>query len=252
MEQLITRAIESFIFPPGLVIALLAIGILLLNKRFVFAKVILWAGVSALYLFSTPIVADLMITNLESYPALEEKDLLEPRAGAIVILAGGRDRNAQEYGGDTVGSSTLVRTRYGAYLQRKTNLPILVSGGRVLDMEGKSLAQTMASVLKEEFNAGTVWLEEESRTTGENALFSKKLLSTKGINSVYLVTQAWHMPRSVTSFQNTGLEVIPAPTAFESGIGIKSFALLPSISALKLSNVALHELVGIVWYKIRY
>jgi uncharacterized SAM-binding protein YcdF (DUF218 family) len=42
------------------------------------------------------------------------------RAQAIVILGGGSYYAAPEYGGDTVGSASLVRTRYGAKLARET------------------------------------------------------------------------------------------------------------------------------------
>ena len=252
MEQLITRAIETLILPPGVFILLLAMGILLLNRRALLARIFLWVSLSGFYLCSTPIVAGFLIGSLESYPALREADWQKPRADAIVVLASGRDRNAREYGDDTVDSLTLVRTRYGAFLQRKTNLPILVSGGLVLDRSGKTLAQTMAHVLEEEFNAGTVWLEEESRTTGENAIFTQKRLSEKGVNSIYLVSHAWHMPRSVTAFRNAGLEVIPAPTAFEGSTSRGLPGFLPSILALQSSNRALHEIVGMLWYRIRY
>jgi len=252
LEQFVTRTLESFIFPPGIFLILLMIGILLLKNRYSLAKAILWIGLSIFYLFSTPIVADLMISSLESHPALQEKDLLESKAGAIVILSGGRDKNAEEYGGDTVDQHTLLRCRYGAFLQRKTGLPILVSGGWVLDKEGKSLAQVMAEALREDFKAREVWLEDKSKTTGENALFSEKILAQKSIDTIYLVTQAWHMPRSVIAFKKTGLKVIPAPTAFKGGNPFKFMNMLPSANAINTSYFALHEMIGAFWYQIRY
>ncbi|NNE63161.1 MAG: YdcF family protein, partial [Gammaproteobacteria bacterium] len=129
---------------------------------------------------------------------------------------------------------------------------ILVTGGLVLDEEGESLAQTMAESLTDDFAAGEIWLEDKSRTTAENALFSKKLLSRKQVDSVFLVTQAWHMPRAVAIFEKAGLNVIPAPTAFKSGQPFKLSGLLPAAGSLQTTRFALHEILGLLWYKIRY
>ena len=53
------------------------------------------------------------------------------RAGAIVVLGGGRYDEAPEYGDDTISLAGLRRVRYAAVLQRRTGLPVLVSGGSV-------------------------------------------------------------------------------------------------------------------------
>jgi len=252
MEQYVTRAIEALIFPPGIFLVLLVAGTLLINNRPLLAKSVLYISIITFYLFSTPFIADLLISHVEAYPALEDKDLKKSVAGAIVVLASGRNINAREYGGDTVGTQTLLRVRYGAFLQRKTGLPILVSGGLVLDREGKSSALVMAELLTEDFKAGEVWLEDKSRTTGENALFSKRFLAKKQIDTILLVTQAWHMTRSVAVFEKVGLNVIPAPTAFEGGKPFKLLDVLPSARALNINRYALHEIVGAFWYMVRY
>jgi len=206
------------------------------------------------YLISTPLVSSHLIALVETQPALKINDIGKHGAGAIVILSAERETDAREYGGDTVGKNTLLRCRYGAFLARKTGLPILVSGGFALDKDGVSLAQVMAELLRDDFQAGEVWLEDRSRTTRENALFSTKILSEKNIDTAYLVTQAVHMPRSVDAFEKAGLHVIPAPTAFEGGEG-RSFqfiSLLPGTKSMDTSRRALHEIVGAIWYKIRY
>jgi uncharacterized SAM-binding protein YcdF (DUF218 family) len=211
-----------------------------------------WFGLAIFYLLSTPFISGQLINQLQTYPALDKYKIGSSDASAIVILSAERDRDAREYGGDTVGKNTLLRCRYGAFLQRKTGLPILVSGGRVFDEEGKGMAQLMAEVLREDFRAGEVWLEDRSRTTGENALLSKRVLTQKNIDTIYLVTQAWHMPRSVAAFEKTGLKVIPAPTAFEGRDSFRFLDLLPRASAINTSYSALHEMIGAIWYRIRY
>lgn len=214
----------------------------------------LWFVLVVFYLLSTPLISRHLIAQVETYPALTPNEVGKHSAGAIVILSSSREKDAKEYGGDTVGKNTLLRCRYGAFLARKTGLPILVSGGFVLEKDGASLAQVMAELLRDDFQAGEVWLEDKSTTTKENALYSTKILSEKNIDTAYLVTQAGHMPRSVDAFEQAGLKVIPAPTAFESGEGdsFEFLSLLPGTSAMNTSRFALHEIVGAFWYKIRY
>ncbi len=252
MEVLATNIIKLLILPPGLFFLLLVTGLLLSRRRPVIGKSMLWLGLVIFYLTSMPIVAEFLIDQLEIYPPLGADDIAHHTAGAIVILTSEREKDAKEYGGDTVGVNSLLRSRYGAFLQRKTGLPILVSGGFVLDKEGKSLAQTMFESLKQDFHADEVWLEDNSRTTAENAFFSRTLLSQKHIDTVFLVTQAGHMPRSVAVFENTGLKVIPAPTAYKGDKPLEFTGLLPDANAITVTRFALYEMAGLLWYKIRY
>ncbi|TPW16080.1 MAG: hypothetical protein FD130_1097 [Halothiobacillaceae bacterium] len=141
MEQLITRTLESLFFPPGVFILLLVMALLLMRWRKVAGQCLLWATVAIVYLMTTPLVAQRLLSLLERSPALTTEQIQKSGAQVIVVLAGGRYRNAPEYGGDTVGESTLVRIRYGAWLHHKTGLPLLVSGGHVFDRGGDSLTR---------------------------------------------------------------------------------------------------------------
>ena len=103
------------------------------------------------------------------------------------------------------------------------------------------------------FNVNVSWKEEQSLNTAENAYYSAKLLKQNDINSIFLVTHAWHMRRSVMVFENQGLNVTAAPTIFVSRDD--DFSLmdyLPSAGALYQTRLALHEYLGMVWYKMKY
>ena len=252
MEIYFTKFLKSLLFPPGGFLLLWLIGMLLLKRNARLAKVVLWGGLAVAYLLSTNLMSALLLETVERYPALTRAQIEQSPAQAIVVLSAGRDHNAPEYGGDTVDSNTLVRIRYGAYLQRLTGLPMLVSGGHVLDSEGDSLAGVMARSLYQDFGIKEVWLEDESRNTEENARFSQALLAQKGIDHVFLVTQAFHMPRAVAIFEQMGLKVTPAPTQFDSVTGVSLFDVLPSDTAVVDSYLALHELIGRLWYAVRY
>ena len=248
---LLARIFEELILPPGLFLILLLLGFVLHGKKPFAGKVFLGAAMLAFYLLSTPFLASLLAQRVETYSALAPDALVDPAAGAIVVLSGDREIDAAEYGGDTAGRYTLLRIRYGAYLQRRTGLPILVSGG-LLPGGSKSLAQTMADSLQQDFGAGEVWLEDSSLSTADNAFRSKDFLRQKGIDRVYLVTQAWHMPRALEIFEKAGLEVIAAPTAFTGKPLLSPRHLLPNAQALVLSRFVLREIAARLWYRLLY
>ncbi|HLQ37278.1 MAG TPA: ElyC/SanA/YdcF family protein, partial [Planctomycetota bacterium] len=97
---------------------------------------------------------------LQPYPPLPATGTL-PAADAIVVLSAEGERDAREYGGPSVGSMTLQRIRYAAFLHHRTHLPILTSGGRP-GSEREPLATSMARVLEQEFGAEVRWQEDRS------------------------------------------------------------------------------------------
>jgi len=253
MDHIITNIVDSFFIPPGLSFSLIVVGMITVLYRYRLGMWIIGMGALTIYLFSTPFVAIKLMQSLSAYPALSSTQITDESVEAIVVLAGGRDSPAPEYGGDTVSDYTLQRIRYGAWLKRRTNLPLLVTGGR-LKGETLSEAQLMRDVLQKEFNIEVNWVESQSRTTLENAKYSTRLLSSKGISRVYVVTHAWHMKRAVEAFEYYEMEVVAAPTAFE--LPDKSFPtlsdFLPNRWGMRYTALALHEAFGRLWYNIRY
>ncbi|KPK38256.1 MAG: hypothetical protein AMJ69_08895 [Gammaproteobacteria bacterium SG8_47] len=250
MERLITGTIEHLIFPPGFIILLLLFGLLLAKH---WTRTALGLSVSALlllYACSIPIVSSRLMMFLQSDFAPLSAAASRAGAQAIVVLTGGRDSDALEYGGESVSHYTLVRIRYAAHLHRQTGLPILISGGSVKG-EPVSEASLAREALADSFRVVTQWIEDGSRNTWENAQLAAQTLREAGIERAYLVTHAWHMRRATQAFANTDLAIIPAPTAFVvPALGAEQW--LPASSALHQTTLALHELVGMLWYRLRY
>ena len=101
--------------------------------------------------------------------------------------------------------------------------------------------------------AAAIEVEEASINTRENALFSYRLLSARGIRKIVLVTSAMHMPRAAGAFRKAGFEVIPAPADFRTGWGAPNpvFLWLPNAGSLEHSQTALHEWLGLWTYRLR-
>jgi uncharacterized SAM-binding protein YcdF (DUF218 family) len=248
---LASQVVGAFLLPP-LNLALIALaGFLLRKRRPRTGTALCAAALLGLLILCTGAGARLFTAPLEQMttPLAIAKDA---GAQAIVVLGGGRQPRAPEYGGRTSPSpATLGRLRYAATLYRQTGLPVLVSGGNP-DGAGEPEAAVMARVLQEEFATPVKWMEPDSNNTAQNALYSAKLLQAAGVQRILLVTDALHMPRAAAAFERTGLAATPAPTGFLVNGPLTVSDFVPNGSALAVSRYALHEWVGMLWYRIRH
>jgi uncharacterized SAM-binding protein YcdF (DUF218 family) len=110
----------------------------------------------------------------------------------------------------------------------------------------------MARVLREDFHAPVRWIEDTSENTAQNAAHAATMLREAGIDRVLLVTDAMHMSRAMQIFSKTGLTVIPAATDFRSRKPLSAADFIPSAGALKDSHYAMHEWLGLLWYRLRH
>jgi uncharacterized SAM-binding protein YcdF (DUF218 family) len=173
-------------------------------------------------------------------------------AKAIVILGGGRSFAAPEDGNrDQPSTQTLARLRHGARLHRLTGLPVLVSGGAP-DRGSESEAAVMARALREDFQIPVRWIEDTSENTAQNAAHAATMLREAGIDRVLLVTDAIHMSRAMQIFSGTGLSPVRAPTDFFSRKNLSAEDFIPNPRFLKQSHYALHEWIGMLWYRLRH
>ena len=239
---MVKKLLSALVLPPFGLVVLAFLGLWVGRRHYRAGRGIVMLCLILLLVLSLPIVADGLMKRLEIYPAISNERL--SRAQAIVILGGGMNYRAPEYGNDTINRWTLERLRFGARLHAASGLPILVSGGAPFG--GRPEAEAMQESLIKDFHAKVTWVENASKDTAENATYSAALLKTAGVSRIALVSQAWHLPRAVDSFAGQGLEVIPAPTGFVSTTPSIFVDLLPSADALARSSNVLHEWLGIL------
>ncbi len=234
------KLLSALVLPPAGLLLLALFGLWLARRHARAGRGIALFAVVALLALSLPPVADALVRSLEDHRPISAQDLA--RAQAIVVLGGGNYHDAPEYGGDTVSRYTLERTRYGAWLQKKSGLPILVTGGAPFG--GRPEGETMKEAIERDFGGRVRWAENASRDTAENAVYSARLLRDAGIARIALVSQAWHLPRAVALFEAQGLQVIAAPIGFATRPPSVFVQALPSAGALNNSTLALHEWLG--------
>ena len=246
---LLKKLLTALILPPTGPILLAFVGLWLTNaKSRGWRNGGLWLAILSLLgllLLSLPIVGKALMAPLEPYPPIAPAQL--QRVQAIVILGGGTYLAAPEYGGDTIGSATLERLRFGARLARESRLPLLVTGGA--PSGGRAEGELMREALEQDFGVKVRWVEAASRDSAENASLSAPMLKTAGITRIALVSNASHLPRAVPLFEKQGLEVIPAPMGFSTGSPSLAGSLLPG--GLGLSREALHEYLGQLYNRFK-
>ena len=240
--------IETLIMPPVGNLLLALLGLVLIRGRRKLGRLCILLGLGSLVLLTLPVVSAALLISLQTTEPLPATGPL-PSADAIVILGADFRAIAPEMGGPTVSPLTLERLRYGARLARRGKIPVLVSGGSLGPQE-PPLARLMRNTLQDEFNVEVRWAEKRSLSTRENARYSAEVLSKAQCTRIILVTHAWHMPRAKRTFEQAGLEVIPAPMGTHTWPSRDLGAITPFSRALLESTWGLHEWVGRIWYRL--
>ncbi len=184
-------------------------------------------------------------------PRLEALMQSDAPPQAIVILSAGEQANTAHLGGTAPDGATLERMHFGARLARRSELPVLVTGGK-LSSESRAIADLMAETMEADFGIPVTWRETRAGNTYQNAQFSADLLKRDGIDRVLVVTHSWHQRRAVWSFEQQDITAIPAPL---STVGIYHFDLedlLPNAFAMQAAYYGFHEWTGNLWYRVRY
>jgi uncharacterized SAM-binding protein YcdF (DUF218 family) len=238
------------LIPPNLFILLAMIGVLAAWRARRLGLALATVAMGCLYLVSMPLLADLLIRSAEAVGGAPAS-AADMRPGAIIVLSADARLGSIPGEADTVGPLTLERLAEAARQHRRLGLPILVSGG-ALRPGHPSLAALMNAALQEDFGLSTRWQEERSQNTFENASFSAGILRGAGIKVAVLVTHPWDMARALWSFRAIGYPVVPMPVSGGRSLRLSPAAFLPQVPALRDSYYALHELIGLAWYRLRY
>jgi len=245
MERLVSF---GFLAPPTVLITLCVAGALIALRWRIVGLVIVLASSLTLFAVATPAVSSWLLRRAE-IGVPRQVDFTG--AQAIVVLGSEvRSGNGTDIP-DRLGPLSYERLVFAADAYRKLKLPVAVSGGRPAD-ENSTEGALMKAALETEFGVPVKWTEEESRTTWENAVFTASLLRKAGIDKVVIVTHRWHLPRAVRSFERTGMRAVPWPAPPTLPPSDRLGSYLPSMGALQNSFYGLHELIGGIYYALRY
>ena len=241
--------------------SLLGIILLLSTRWKKSAKCLIGLSIIQVVIFASPVVSDGLMGALEERARELEKNnqqaeliLSDNKYAAIVLLGGGvGPANPPRRPHPDLGGGA-DRVWHAARLYRRGLAPIIIlTGGRAPGLESRDDIQTEAQAMRLvliDFGVpdSAMVLEEGARNTRENASRTKALIGEK---RVALVTSAFHMPRSMATFQREGIRVDAFPTDFNADSESAVFwaKLLPTSGSLGGSEAAIKEYIALL---IRY
>ena len=178
---------------------------------------------------------------------------LAGRKPVVLVLGGGTQGLAPEYGESHLSPGAMERLHYGLWLGRQLQAPVMVSGGTGrAHAAGPAEADVAARIANRDYGRALKWLETSSVDTRDNARKSLQLLRTEGITEVFLVSHGWHMRRSLRAFNEEAAKVgfvariVPAPMGMASIDGQPLLQWLPSPDGYRRVHQVLHEMLGLL------
>jgi uncharacterized SAM-binding protein YcdF (DUF218 family) len=248
--------LAALLLPPVPFLLAIVVGARLLLPRRGWGWGVILVSVLALWLSSTMAVGHWLEQLLLPVPRALTAERIEalrrdPHRStmAIVVLGGGVEPLAPEYGVSSLNDMSLQRLRYGVWLGRETGVPVAFSGGAGWAQTGGTAeADAATRIAAQDFGRPLRWSEGESRDTRENASHIVPLLKRAGVTHILLVTHGWHMPRARRHFEDAGapagIVVEPAPMGLARRLQRPALDWIPSAAGfLRVRNV-LHEAVG--------
>lgn len=204
----------SWVLPPGIFI-LAFWGLALYSWRCRQEKklAVILAGITfVFYLLCTSVVAEQTMGWLES--AYEPP--ANPQGDVIIMLGGGAMPDSPDVDGTgALCASPANRLLTAVRLQRRLDVPILVSGGQVYSDSGPEAQIARRILLSLGVPDDKILVETKSINTTQNAKFSTEILREHGLSQPLLVTSAFHMKRSVLNFEKQGVAVTAYPADYQ-------------------------------------
>jgi len=209
-----------------------------------------------IYVLSTnPVIAWLLCRSLESRcPPIGEQ--APANLDVVVILSGGAYPASDLRSRPELNGVTYGRVTGGVDVFEASGAEILVTSGGLMDGSDVSSAEVMRDfAVRLGVPAEKIRIQGYSRTTAEDALETAKILGPGKGRRIAVATSALHMSRAEKIFSRVMPDdtIVPAPVNYVHDQP-KSLvrAIRPSASAFVLNAGAVHEYIGMIWYKLRY
>lgn len=124
----------------------------------------------------------------------------------IVVLGAGLRRDG------SAGPALTRRTLHAAQLYREGLAPRIICSGGHAEPRPRSEAAACAEILQRQgIPDSAVILEDRSRSTEENALYTREIMDANGWTRALVVSDSFHMLRAEWIFNGYGIEFTPGP-----------------------------------------
>lgn len=251
--RVIYQFLTSALLPLPVIISLIVIGLMLKKYKPWLSRSILLSSFAALIILSLPVTSAKLIHSLErQHPPRNLSEV--PSGDIIVLMAGGvntasHPRQHAELG--ACGDRILTAFRL---LQANKSERIIIAGNASTEKPGvDSEAQATHDILVElGVEPNRILKAVAGRTTRETAGFAANQSHQLEVNTMLLVTSAYHMPRTLQLFQKLAPEVIPVTSNHlitsndQQTTEQSAEQWIPSAISLSGSTLAIKEYLGML------
>jgi uncharacterized SAM-binding protein YcdF (DUF218 family) len=251
MFFVLSKILGFFAIPSNFIVSLGILGVLLLWTRFARAgrRLIVASLVALAVLGLSPLGNALIIPLEQRFPPWDAGD---GAPDGIIVLGGAISPDVSVARNDVALNESAERVTVVAELaQRYPNARIVFSGGSGALFHEEGTEAEFAARILQSFGIpyGRVLLEDRSRNTFENAVFTKELLKPKPGERWVLITSAYHLPRAIGAFRKVGFMVEPYPVDWRTrgwDDALRPFATMGD--GLRRADTAVREWVGLFMY----
>ena len=223
-------------------------------QRLRWAKMASVTALVLLLVISSPLIARPLLASLEAwYP--QPPTLKAAAYDAIVVLGAGVLEPGTLRPTADLSSASKNRTTCGVELYDQGLAPKLLftgGNGHAFKETTKDAPEMKRWAERLGVSRDAMLIEDQSRSTYENAIETKRLLGTA---SILLVTSASHLPRATALFAKQGFHVTPVPCDFliqnrpqDNFQELDPFDVLPNDHAIEETTRAVTELAGMAVY----
>lgn len=237
--MILLKTIQSILMPSAFIFLFAITGFLLLKKKRKWGRAFLFFSVFLYYIFSITPVTDFLLMSLEEkYKVLSREEMI--RAENTVLLLGGRES-------DVLRGNEALRIWHLS----EGDMKIIISGTDPLVATSEDAQAVRSFFINRGVDEEDIIIEGQSRNTRENVANVQEIIKEEPF---FLVTSAFHMERSLVEFQRQGANPIPAPTDFKRRrVPVyRMFDFLPNSQNLRNSDLAFHEHLGSLYYRLVY
>ncbi len=173
------------------------------------------------------------------------------QAGIILGGLSGYDRDGNSYFNEA--SDRFIQTL--KLYNQGTIKKIIVTGGSglLVGNEPKEGDILKVEFLKNKVNPADLIIESKSRSTYENAIFTKKIIDSLNMkDTMVLISSASHLRRSKMVFKNAGFKIVAYPCDFEfvDQFYTPIHYIWPNLNAFNGWAKLIKELIGTAVYSI--
>lgn len=243
----VSKAVGFVVAPTNALILLLLLGVATLRWRLGRRLVALSAVLFVLCGLSP--LPNLVIAPLEQ--RFPRWDASRGAPDGIIVLGGALDSAAFAANGDFALNEAGERmTEAVALALAYPNARLVASGGEASFVASTSTEADAARAFFKRMGIAPerVEVENRSRNTTENAVFTKELVKPRPGERWLVITSAWHMPRAVGCFRAAGFAVEAYPVDYRTpGQGVL-WPFFFASDGLRRLDMASREWIGLASY----